>query len=64
MPESLRIPDSVTVKPVPADRIRRWTVLGAKLILCPLALLTLVILAIQFGAWRIEFEIAGPFAAH
>ena len=38
--------------------------LGAKLILCPLALLTLVILAMQFGAWRIEFEIAGPFAAH
>lgn len=63
MPESLGIPDTITAGTGASDRIRRWTVLGAKLILGPLALLTLVILVIQFGAWRIQFEIAGPFAA-
>lgn len=63
MPESLRIPGVIAATPVPPDRIYRWTVSGAKLILGPFALLTLVMLAIQFGAWRIEFDIAGPFAA-
>jgi hypothetical protein len=37
---------------------------GAGLIFWPLALLTLMALALQFGAWRTtEFKIAGPFAA-
>jgi hypothetical protein len=41
------------------DRIR----FGARLIFWPLALLTLISLALQFGAWHTEFKIAGPFAA-
>jgi hypothetical protein len=41
------------------DRVR----FVAWLIFWPLALLTLVALALQFGAWHIEFKIAGPFAA-
>ncbi len=36
---------------------------GARLIFWPLALLTLILVALQFGAWRAEFKIAGPFAA-
>ena len=36
---------------------------SAKLIFWPLALLTLVALALQLGAWQKEFKIAGPFAA-
>src|SRR3954453_18370531 len=36
---------------------------GARLVFWPLALLTLMSLALQFGAWRAEFKIAGPFAA-
>src|SRR4051812_23066643 len=36
---------------------------GVRLIFWALALLTLMALALQFGAWRREFKIAGPFAA-
>jgi hypothetical protein len=36
---------------------------GAKLIFWPLFVLTLVALALHFGAWKKEFKIAGPFAA-
>jgi hypothetical protein len=41
------------------DRIR----FGGRLIFWPLVLLTLMSLALQFGAWHTEFKIAGPFAA-
>jgi hypothetical protein len=42
-----------------SDRVR----LGARLIFWPFALLTLMSLALQFGAWHTDFKIAGPFAA-
>ena len=58
---SYRIPGIFTVDRT--TRIRRGMLFGAKLIFWPLALLTLVALALQLGAWRKDFKIAGPFAA-
>ena len=52
-----------SIDPASAIRFRRWIMIGAKLTFWPLALLTLAMLTIQFGAWRKEFNIAGPFAA-
>ena len=36
---------------------------AARLVFWPLALLTLISLTLQLGAWHTEFKIAGPFAA-
>ncbi len=52
-----------SIDPASAICFRRWIMIGAKLTFWPLALLTLAMLTIQFGAWRKEFNIAGPFAA-
>jgi hypothetical protein len=41
------------------DRLR----FAARLIFWPVALATLMLLALQLGAWHTEFKIAGPFAA-
>lgn len=60
-PSRSRLP--VALAMISGDRIPKWIVAGARRIFWPLALLTLVVLAIQFGAWRIKFNIAGPFAA-
>jgi hypothetical protein len=40
-----------------------WAALAAKLSLWPLALLTLTMLAFQFGVWSKEITFAGPFTA-
>lgn len=45
------------------NNIRVSITVGARVIFWPLALLTLVMLAMQLGAWRKDFNIAGPFAA-
>src|ERR1043166_8304121 len=37
--------------------------LAANLVFWPLALLTLISAALLFGAWRVEFNFTGPFAA-
>ena len=63
MTMSYRISGISTVDPTTASRIRHGMLFSARLIFWPLALLTLVMLAIQLGAWRTEFNIAGPFAA-
>lgn len=47
--------------PVFGPRLRDWVVAAARLIFWPLALLTLVSLAFQFGAWHAEYSFAGPF---
>jgi hypothetical protein len=41
----------------------RWLLLCGHLILGPLALVTLVVVALQIGVWRKDVDIAGPFAA-
>ncbi len=41
----------------------KWVSIAGKLILGPLTFLTLVVVALQLGAWRKNFDIAGPFAA-
>jgi hypothetical protein len=61
MTVSYRIPGVSTVGPT--TRIRHGMLFSARLIFWPLALLTLVALALHFGAWKKEFKIAGPFAA-
>jgi hypothetical protein len=58
-----QIPSVIAVDPKFVSPIRHWMVFSTKLILWPLALLTLVALALHLGAWRKEFKIAGPFAA-
>jgi hypothetical protein len=63
MPELVGAPGIFAVDPKSISPVRRWMVFGAKLIFWPLALLTLVALAIQLGAYRKEFRIAGPFTA-
>ena len=63
MTMSYRIPGIFTVDPTSVSRVRRWMAFGAKLIFWPLALLTLLALALQLGAWKKEFRITGPFAA-
>src|SRR5260370_34959149 len=60
MTMSYRIPGIFTVDPT--ARIRRGMLFGARLIFWPLALLTLVMLALALGAWKKEFKIIGPFA--
>jgi len=44
-------------------RVHDWSSLTARLTFWPLALLALMSLALQLGAWHTEFKIAGPFAA-
>jgi hypothetical protein len=45
------------------DGIHDWALFGARLLFFPLAILTLVSLALELGAWHTEFKIAGPFGA-
>ena len=61
MTMSYRIPGIFAVDPT--TRIRHGMLFSAKLIFWPLALLTLLALALQLGAWKKEFKITGPFAA-
>jgi hypothetical protein len=63
MTKLVQIPSVIAVDPKFVSRIRRWKVFSAKLIFWPLALLTLVALALQLGAWKKEFKTTGPFAA-
>jgi hypothetical protein len=63
MPKLFHASSVIAADPKFASRIGRCMVFSARLIFWPLALLTLVALALQFGAWREEFKIAGPFAA-
>src|ERR1700750_2798804 len=46
-----------------ARRLRDWMLFGARLLIWPLIVSTLVSAALQLGAWSKEFKIAGPFAA-
>jgi len=50
------------VDPASISRVRRWLVFGARLAFWPLALLTLLALALVLGAYQKEYKIAGPFA--
>jgi hypothetical protein len=53
-----------TIEPTSVRRsIRDWMLFGARLIFWPLAVLTLVLMALQLGAWPKEFKFVGPFAA-
>src|SRR5258708_7377908 len=61
MTMSYRMPGIFTVGPT--TRIRHGMLLSAKLIFWPLALLMLVALALEYGAYQREFKIAGPFEA-
>jgi hypothetical protein len=63
MPELFWILGVFAVDPTAARRTRRFMLFCAKLVFWPLALLTLVALALHLGAWQTEFKIAGPFAA-
>jgi hypothetical protein len=63
MAKRFRAPWIFGVDPTSVSRIRRWMVFGTKLAFWPLALLTLGALALELGAWREEYKIAGPFAA-
>jgi hypothetical protein len=51
-------PDLKTERPV-----RNPLLIGGRLIFWPLALLTLVVLAMQFGIWQKSIDVTGPFAA-
>jgi hypothetical protein len=62
MPELFRI-QGLLLDPATVSGIRRRMPSGTRLVFWPLALLTLVMLAIQLGAWQKEFNIAGPFRA-
>jgi hypothetical protein len=59
VPDLFWIPSVFAVDPTTARRARRFMLL----VFWPLVLLTLVALALQLGAWRKEYKIAGPFAA-
>lgn len=63
MPKLVPASGAFAVGPKSVSRVHRSTVLGAKLIFWPLALLTLVALALQFGAWKQKYIFSGPFAA-
>lgn len=58
-----RLPGILAADPAVGTGIRNGITFGAKLIFWPLALLVLVALALEFGAYKREFRIAGPFAA-
>jgi len=62
MSELFRIRPVFAFAPV-VRRNHDWVLLGARLIFWPLAVLALVSLTLQLGAWHTEFKIAGPFAA-
>jgi hypothetical protein len=63
MHQLFRIPEGIAADPTSVSGIRRWMVFGAKRIFWPLALLILVALALQLGAWKQEYIFSGPFAA-
>jgi len=63
MSESLRIRPIFAFAAAFVRPIHDWGLRGATLIFWPLALLTLMSLALQPGAWHTEIKIAGPFAA-
>src|SRR4051794_19629519 len=63
MTMSYRITGIFTVDPTTAKRIRHGMLFSAKLIFWPLALLALVALALQLGAWKQEYIFSGPFGA-
>jgi hypothetical protein len=62
MSELFRSPAVFTVDPTRFSRTRYWLI-GAKQLFWIVALLTLVALALELGAYRKELKIAGPFAA-
>jgi hypothetical protein len=61
MRELFRLPSAIAIATTFKERSR--VTFGAKLIFWPLAVLTLVAVALHLGAWKKEFKIAGPFAA-
>jgi hypothetical protein len=63
MSDLFRIRPISTFVPTFGRRVHTRILFGARLIFWPLALLTLISLALHFGAWHTEFKIAGPFAA-
>jgi hypothetical protein len=64
IPRRLGRPSLRNIFAADADRRRidRFMQIGARLVFWPLALLTLVALILEFGAFQTEIKIAGPFA--
>ena len=63
MPELFQIPAVFTIDATSFSRIRHWTLFFARPLFWIVALLTLAALALELGAYKREFKIAGPFAA-
>jgi hypothetical protein len=63
MSDLFRIRSISTFVPAFGRRVHTRILFAGRLIFWPLALLTLISLALHFGAWHTEFKIAGPFAA-
>jgi len=61
MQELLPVPDNFAADPISAHPTRRWAMFGVRVVFWPVVLLTLVALALEFGAYQREFKIAGPF---
>jgi hypothetical protein len=53
----------MAIKPASIRRFHERLQFGARLILWPIAILTLVALTLQLGLWRKEYKFAGPFTA-
>src|ERR1700687_1453883 len=62
MVELFRTPVAFAIEPKSVSRIRNWALFLTRLIFWPIAFLALVALALELGAYRKEFKIAGPFA--
>jgi hypothetical protein len=63
MSELFRIPRAISFDVKTESDSTSETPLAARLIFWALALLTLVMLALQFGAWHKEYSFTGPFDA-
>ncbi len=63
MQESFRAPEIFGIDSSTKNNAGRWLLLAARLVFWPLLLLMVAALALEMGAYRKEFKIAGPFAA-
>jgi hypothetical protein len=63
MSESSHVAGEKSPHTVTESQIGKRALIGAKLVFWPLALLTLMILGMQFGIHQAEFRLTGPFAA-